>query len=428
MPPKKRVTGGTGASKAHTSPSRRTAAAGKTNGKGKGRATSGDLRAIQGICDEMRSAPAQPDITDLDIDEDVWQVVEMSDGDVKASIEAVMLQLATTILAGNGFTFSIPSRSATNQLYVPDLDRIVLKRQLKDRAFANTKSVRKTSITTRVLELIHQVVNKRIHITKRDLFYTDVKLFKKQEESDGVLDDVACMIGCTRTNLNVVASDKGVVVGRVTFKEDGDFIDCTKMGVGGKAIPSLIGKITDVQSDAQFILLVEKDAAFMRLAEDRFYNSYPCIIITGKGQPDVSTRLFLKLMKTSLNIPILGVFDSDPFGLKIMSVYMSSSKAMSYDSAALATSDIKWLGVRPSDLDRYKIPLQCRLDMTDEDIKLGKKLLEEDFIKKNPEWIRELQIMLKTKQKAEIQALSSFGFQYLTEQYLPEKIRRGDWV
>jgi hypothetical protein len=39
-----------------------------------------------------------------------------------------------------------------------------------------------------------------------------------------------------------------------------------------------------------FILLVEKDAAFMRLAEDRFYNTYPCIIITAKGQPDVATR------------------------------------------------------------------------------------------------------------------------------------------
>lgn len=95
---------------------------------------------------------------------------------------------------------------------------------------------------------IHKVVRKGIHITKRDLFYTDVKLFEKQNEvsesyaktkhflgeikdplfdfrngfltfrntisfsilnqSDGVLDDVACMIGCTRTSLNVVASDK----------------------------------------------------------------------------------------------------------------------------------------------------------------------------------------------------------------------------
>ena len=58
--------------------------------------------------------------------------------------------------------------------------------------------------------LMRQVVSKQIHITKRDLFYTDVKLFGKQEESDSVLDDMACMLGCTRTSLNVVASDKGV--------------------------------------------------------------------------------------------------------------------------------------------------------------------------------------------------------------------------
>ena len=28
----------------------------------------------------------------------------------------------------------------------------------------------------------------------------------------------------------------------------------------------------------------------MRLAEDRFYNTYPCIILTAKGQPDVASR------------------------------------------------------------------------------------------------------------------------------------------
>jgi meiotic recombination protein SPO11 len=49
-------------------------------------------------------------------------------------------------------------------------------------------------------------------------------------------------------------------------------------------------QVSNIQSDAMFILLVEKDAAFMRLAEDRFYNSYPCIIITAKGQPDVASR------------------------------------------------------------------------------------------------------------------------------------------
>jgi meiotic recombination protein SPO11 len=86
----------------------------------------------------------------------------------------------------------------------------------------------------------------------------------------------------------VVASEKGVVVGRCSFRDDGDFIDCTKMGVGGKAIPSLVDRITDIQGDAEFILLVEKDAAFIRLSEDRFYNTYPCVIITVSVYGDLS--------------------------------------------------------------------------------------------------------------------------------------------
>lgn len=49
---------------------------------------------------------------------------------------------------------------------------------------------------------------------------------------------------------------------------------------------------------------------------------------------------------------------------------------MSYDSASLTTPDIKWLGVRPSDLDRYNIPEQCRLDMTEHDVKTGKELMQ----------------------------------------------------
>ena len=112
------------------------------------------------------------------------------------------------------------------------------------------------------------------------------------------------MLGCTRTSLHVVASEKGVVVGRLKFREDGDLIDCTKMGIGGKAIPPYIDRMTDVKSDAKFVLLVEKDAAFMRLAEDRFYNKYPCIILTAKGQPDVATRLFLRKLRDTLKIPV----------------------------------------------------------------------------------------------------------------------------
>ena len=67
----------------------------------------------------------------------------------------------------------------------------------------------KTALTTRVLQLVHEVLARRIHITKRDLFYTDVRLFRDQRESDPILDDVACMLGCTRSSLNG-ASERAV--------------------------------------------------------------------------------------------------------------------------------------------------------------------------------------------------------------------------
>ncbi|KAL7460587.1 hypothetical protein ACHAXS_001029 [Conticribra weissflogii] len=324
----------------------------------------------------------------------IVEVVEMNSTEVMEGIENVAVRIVRQVLDKQGFQLEIPSRAASNQIYVPELDRIVLGDKRGVRSFLNVKESRKAAITTRVLQLLHAVLLKRIHITKRDLFYTDVKLFVDQSESDGVLDDVATMIGCTRSNLHVVASDKGLVVGRISFFEDGDFIDCTKMGVGGKAIPPYIDKIENIQSDAEFILLVEKEAAYMRMAEDRFYNRYPCIVITAKGQPDVATRMFLSRITSELQIPVLALVDSDPYGLKILSVYMSGSKNMSYDSASLTTPDIKWLGLRPSDLNKYDLPDQCRLSMTENDIKTGKELLQEAFIMKNPQWMKELQIMV----------------------------------
>ena len=54
---------------------------------------------------------------------------------------------------------------------------------------------------------------------------------------------------------------------------------------------------------------------------------------------------------------------------------MKGSMNMSYDSANLTTPDIKWLGVRPSDLERFSIPQQCRIKMTEEDMKTGRKLV-----------------------------------------------------
>ena len=50
------------------------------------------------------------------------------------------------------------------------------------------------------------------------------------------------------------------------------------------------------------------------------------------------------------------------------------------------------------------------------------------FAKEFDDIEKELKVMLKSKEKAEIQALSSFGFQFLTETYLPLKLQRKDWI
>ena len=62
------------------------------------------------------------------------------------------------------------------------------------------------------------------------------------------------------------------------------------------------------------------------------------------------------------------------------------------------------------------------------DIETGHHMLKEGFIQQNPEWVAEIKIMLRSKTKAEIQALSSYGFQYLSEVYLPLKLQQGDWI
>ena len=197
--------------------------------------------------ERSRAAENVPTLAELGYT-DVHEVTEMDTSRVTAAIEKLVGEIALSILSGKGVSYKLPSRTAKDQIYVKELDRIVLRRATKTMDFKSHSSVKKTTILTRVVDLLYQVLKKDIHVTKRDLFYTDVKLFVDQKSSDGVLDDCACMLGCTRTNLHVIASAKGIVVGRLSFREAGDLIDCTRMGIGGKAIPPHVDQITDIRA------------------------------------------------------------------------------------------------------------------------------------------------------------------------------------
>jgi len=100
-------------------------------------------------------------------------------------------------------------------------------------------------------------------------------------------------------------------------------------------------------SDAQFIVVVEKEGIYARLAEDCFFDKVPCIVVTGKGVPDLATRACVRVLSSTLSIPVLGLCDCNPYGLGVLMAYRQGGKLTTV-SSHLYSSDIRWLGLRPS--------------------------------------------------------------------------------
>ena len=325
-------------------------------------------------------------------------------------------------------SIELPSRSGTNIIWDEENDLLLLGKQIIEKQFHTLTSVADITRLMRVLEVVNELLNEDIHATKREVFYTDVNLFQEQKNSDKSIEDVASMLYTTRNSTHVVAAPKGTCVGRLRIRDRNDIIDLEGLGSGGWTISPMLDNIDIIESDAEFILVIEKDAAMMRLAEARFWRKYPCILLTAQGVGNVAVRMFLKRLSKELNLPIFSLVDSDPYGHYIHSVYLRGSKRLSYESPFLATPNIKLLGVLTRDLDKYKIPQEVRIKMNKQDEKRTKDLLSEDFVKKNKAWEEDLKLALKLKIKAEIQAFASHGFKFLTDRYLPEKLTTGDWI
>lgn len=71
--------------------------------------------------------------------EDIVEVAELSATEVLEGIEGVALNIAKQVLSKQGFTLDVPSRSATNQIYVKEWDRIVLGGKRSTRSFMNVR-------------------------------------------------------------------------------------------------------------------------------------------------------------------------------------------------------------------------------------------------------------------------------------------------
>ncbi|XP_046725079.1 meiotic recombination protein SPO11 isoform X2 [Silurus meridionalis] len=212
-------------------------------------------------------------------------------------------------------------------------------------------TVMKFALILKALSAIYKLVQSDSYVTKRDIYYNDPQLFGSQKTLDTIVDDISCLLKVPRRSLHVCASTKGLISGDLCYlEEDGTRVDCTSTVV---PVSSSVSGIINIVSSAKFVLVIEKDATFQRLVDDEFcINFYPCIIITGKGVPDVNSRLMVKKLWETLHIPVFALMDADPHGIEIMCIYKYGSISMAFEAPTLTVSSMLWLGLLPSDIER----------------------------------------------------------------------------
>uniref|UniRef100_A0A8C3JIU0 DNA topoisomerase (ATP-hydrolyzing) n=1 Tax=Calidris pygmaea TaxID=425635 RepID=A0A8C3JIU0_9CHAR len=291
------------------------------------------------------------------------------------------------------------------------------------------RSASKFALMLKILSMIYKMVQTNTYATKRDIYYSDTLLFGSQSVVDNIINDISCMLKIPRRSLHVLSTTKGFVAGNLSYtEEDGTKVNCT-CSATAVTVPSNVQGIKNLISHAKFMLIVEKDATFQRLLDDDFCNKLsPCIMITGRGVPDLNTRLLVRKLWDTFQLPIFTLMDADPHGVEIMCIYKYGSVSMSFEAHHLTVPSIKWLGLLPSDLERLNIRKDALIPFTKRDQSKLASIQKRPYIACQPTWKKELEIMAASKLKAEIQVLTSLSSDYLSRVYLPNKLQFGGWL
>ena len=358
-------------------------------------------------------------------------------------LEDLGRRVAEQVLKGRPPSIEIPVRTLANTIWDPERRLLMLGPRKARRDFFDVGEAKKFMQTVLMLSLIIRARREGDYPTIRDLYYTGKhtivyrderghrrteETWDDQQESNSVIQDIEVATGLLMEHMGIMHDAKGKIVGNMVVRSKGYEIDLSRMGSGAYAIPPNVDKLEIVKVDAKYVLVIEKDAIFERLNEEEFWKRENCILVTGKGQPDRSTRRMVRRLWEEFDLPVYVLTDADPYGVYIYSVFKSGSISLSYESERLATPGAKFLGVAFTDIDEYKIPRNYIIKATDRDIKRAKELMRYPWFKGSKEWMRQLKLFLERREKIEIEALSGHGFKFLTNVYIPEKLKKGDWI
>ena len=336
------------------------------------------------------------------------------------------------IHAGKNPNVEIPLRTLANVKFDPKRSIIELGDETQSRSLFNVGQARKYMQTMLVASACKDLVDVGKTTSIRDLYYitkhtiagTRQNTFEEQEESDPIIEDLEVALDSLREEMNLFASNRGSMVGPLTIVDSGDTIDLRRLGSGGWSVPSIVeaNVIQFKKSEAQMIVLVEKDAVWRRLNEDKFWKKHNAIILHGNGMAPRGVRRLCYRMANELELPLYVLVDNDPWGLYIYSVVKQGSINLAYESLRMAVPQARFVGLSSFDAEKYGLAENVHIKLDDMDERRAKQMLSYPWFERK-EWQKELRKMMQMGVKFELEALSSKGISFISEEYLPKKIR-----
>ena len=352
-------------------------------------------------------------------------------------IEKLAESVLRTVKGGKNPFLEIPVRSLANVRFNQKRRLVELGSQRQKRYFFNVSMAKKFMQTFLISEACKELIESGKTTSIRDLYYvtkhtigdTRQNTFEEQDESDPIIEDLEVSLDALREELHLFASRKGTMVGPLTIRDSGDTIDLRRMGSGGWGVPSIVEEnvIQFGKHEARYLLLIEKDAVWSRFNEDKFWKRERCIIIQGGGQPPRGVRRLVQRLHSELQLPVYVLVDNDPWGFYIYSVVKQGSINLAYESMRMAVPDARFVGLSSFDKGLYQLPQNVAIKMDDGDVARAKQMLAYPWFQAK-QWQDQIQEMVRSGVKFELEALSRRGISFITEEYLPRKLKDKDWL
>lgn len=346
--------------------------------------------------------------------------------------------VAAKTLAGREPRLEVPTRSRSNTIWNKKRGILEMGKAVQERQLFNLNQAKQFMQTMLHASTIKDLIDAEKTSSLRGVFYkakhtvagTKENTFDTQDESDPILEDLEVTLGALREELHVFAENRGAMVGNITLTDKGDDIDCRRMGSGGYALPSIVEPdvIQFKKCEAKFVLHVEKGTVWNRFNEDRFWEKNNCILTHGAGQPPRGCRRLLQRLNQELKLPIICLLDCDPWGHYIYSVIKQGSISLAFESSRLAIPEAKFLGLRAKDYTECDLPEAVKIDLSENDIKRAKEIAAYPWFDGHRGWKREIDKLLANGFKMEVEALILKDISYVTETYVPERLKAKDWL